>query len=294
MDHAKKNDLFRTSPTHSLGSSGQSSPVDDVGQEITQNYQYRSLAYLPGSVHGGASFGHVQQPQQLQQQGQQQIALVKQEPTDHESRNHYGRGPGSVPQQQQTILPVNNNQQYSNSTVSSTTNGMQAMAAYVINGTSLSNTILSNNVNNNNNNNNNNNINNNNNSQSCQTPLPLLKSFATPPRYLLPHTTNPTGGSKKRMDRGTDEYRKRRERNNVAVRKSREKAKIRSKETEERVKILARENDRLQKKTELLQEELSVLRSLFSNVGVLPEHIHRELAKHMENFQQQHNAMGCM
>ena len=69
---------------------------------------------------------------------------------------------------------------------------------------------------------------------------------------------------------------------------------VRTKETEERVKILARENERMQKKVELLQEELGVLRSLFSNVGVLPEHIHRELSKHMENFQQQHNAMACM
>ena len=59
------------------------------------------------------------------------------------------------------------------------------------------------------------------------------------------------------------------------MRKSREKAKIRTKDTEDRVKILARENERLQKKVELLQEELAVLRSLFSNVGVLPDHIHR-------------------
>ena len=46
----------------------------------------------------------------------------------------------------------------------------------------------------------------------------------------------------------------------MAVRKSREKAKVRTKETEDRVKILARENERLQKKCELLQEELGVLR----------------------------------
>ena len=94
---------------------------------------------------------------------------------------------------------------------------------------------------------------------------------------------------KKRTDRSSDEYRRRRERNNVAVRKSREKAKIRTKDTEDRVKILARENERLQKKVELLQEELAVLRSLFSNVGVLPDHIHRELSK-----QQQHNALAYM
>jgi CCAAT/enhancer binding protein (C/EBP) len=52
---------------------------------------------------------------------------------------------------------------------------------------------------------------------------------------------------------------------------------------------LARENERLQKKQELLQEELAVLRTLFSNVGVLPDHIHRELSK-----QQQHSALAYM
>ena len=78
----------------------------------------------------------------------------------------------------------------------------------------------------------------------------------------------------------------------MAVRKSREKAKMRSRETEERVKILARENDRLQKRVELLQEELSVLRSLFTSVGVLPDHVHRELAKHLDNFQAQHAAIN--
>jgi CCAAT/enhancer binding protein (C/EBP) len=115
-------------------------------------------------------------------------------------------------------------------------------------------------------------------------PLPSLKSFAQQPKYL---TKKKSGG-----DKSTDEYRRRRERNNVAVRKSREKAKMRSRETEERVKILARENDRLQKKVELLQEELSVLRSLFTSVGVLPDHVHRELAKHLDNFQAQHAAIN--
>jgi len=72
---------------------------------------------------------------------------------------------------------------------------------------------------------------------------------------------------------------RRRERNNVAVRKSREKAKARTRETEERVKVLARENERLQKKVELLQEELSVLRSLFSSStgAPLPDHLTRDL-----------------
>lgn len=91
----------------------------------------------------------------------------------------------------------------------------------------------------------------------------------------------------KPCDKNSDEYRRRRERNNIAVRKSREKAKVRTRETEEKVKILMKENERLQKRIELLTEELNVLRSLFSNVGVLPEHVHREINKHLDSFQLQ-------
>ncbi|XP_076268210.1 CCAAT enhancer binding protein alpha slow border cells isoform X2 [Rhynchophorus ferrugineus] len=93
--------------------------------------------------------------------------------------------------------------------------------------------------------------------------------------------------SVKPCDKNSDEYRRRRERNNIAVRKSREKAKVRTRETEEKVKILMKENERLQKRIELLTEELNVLRSLFTNVGVLPEHVHREINKHLDTFQQQ-------
>lgn len=92
----------------------------------------------------------------------------------------------------------------------------------------------------------------------------------------------------KPCDKNSDEYRRRRERNNIAVRKSREKAKVRTRETEEKVKILLKDNDRLQKRIELLMEELNVLRNLFSNVGVLPEHVHREINKHLDAFQPQH------
>lgn len=90
--------------------------------------------------------------------------------------------------------------------------------------------------------------------------------------------------SNKSVDKNTDEYKRRRERNNIAVRKSREKAKIRSRETEEKVKLLVKENERLQKRIELLTEELNVLRSLFTNVGVLPEQLHRELNKHFDVY----------
>ncbi|XP_018351265.1 PREDICTED: CCAAT/enhancer-binding protein isoform X3 [Trachymyrmex septentrionalis] len=96
----------------------------------------------------------------------------------------------------------------------------------------------------------------------------------------------------KAIDKASDEYRRRRERNNIAVRKSREKAKVRSRETEEKVKLLVKDNDLLKKRIELLNEELNVLRSLFSSVGVVPEQLHREISRHLDQFQQ--HAVGPM
>jgi CCAAT/enhancer binding protein (C/EBP) len=107
--------------------------------------------------------------------------------------------------------------------------------------------------------------------------------FQAPPAPLLKSQLHRKHG--KSVDKNTDEYKRRRERNNIAVRKSREKAKMRSRETEEKVKLLVKENERLQKRIELLTEELNVLRSLFTNVGVLPEHLHRELNKHLDTYQ---------
>ena len=131
-----------------------------------------------------------------------------------------------------------------------------------------------------------------NSSSHQQQPKYLLQKKKIPPPQMPGSPLSPNIGPNGEVIKSTDEYRRRRERNNVAVRKSREKAKLRSRETEERVKILARENDRLQKKNELLQEELGVLRSLFSSVGVLPEHVQREVAKHLESFQAQHAAIN--
>ncbi|KAF4520613.1 hypothetical protein B566_EDAN006024 [Ephemera danica] len=119
-------------------------------------------------------------------------------------------------------------------------------------------------------------------------------------KSLRKHSGGSSGGGggpgsingNKHVDKSSDEYRRRRERNNIAVRKSREKAKLRSRETEEKVKLLVRENERLQKRIELLSEELNVLRSLFSNVGVLPEQLHREIDKHLQSIQQQHQSLG--
>ena len=268
----QKRDYVRLSPVNSLGSSANSSPGDHHHHQDSppsfSNYR-SSLAYLPGSVHGAS---HGAPPGQGGPGGPPNsnslpsittlgnAVFVKQEPTEAETLKRQ--------QQQQLMSQAHQNGQNANNTyVSSTT------MAYNMNtgGPPVA--------------------------SSRPPPASLPKAFGQ--KYPNPgsqSSTSSTGstGSKKKVDRNSDEYRRRRERNNVAVRKSREKAKMRTRETEDRVKILARENERLQKKVELLQEELAVLRSLFSNVGVLPDHIHRELSKHIDNFQQQHNAMACM
>ena len=80
--------------------------------------------------------------------------------------------------------------------------------------------------------------------------------------------------------RPATEYRERRDRNNVAVRKSRDKAKVRQAETEQRVKELTTENERLNKKCDLLQKELNVLKGLFANVGAaLPKEFKEFIAR---------------
>lgn len=131
-------------------------------------------------------------------------------------------------------------------------------------------------------------------SQQPQQPSQPQPPMPTKAKLVLAHSSSGPHGSRKSgksVDKASDEYRRRRERNNIAVRKSREKAKIRSRETEEKVKLLVKENDRLNKRIELLTEELAVLRSLFANVGVVPEHLHREINKHLDHFQQQHQGL---
>jgi len=87
-----------------------------------------------------------------------------------------------------------------------------------------------------------------------------------------PSAGGPVRPRKREPTKDTPEYFEKRARNNVAVRKSREKAKLRQGVTETRVDQLASENDRLQKKVDLLTKELTVLKSLFINVGAsLPD-----------------------
>ena len=265
-----KRDYVRLSPVNSLGSSANSSPGDHHHHQDSppsfSNYR-SSLAYLPGSVHGAS---HNVPPSQAGQPNNSlpsittlgNAVFVKQEPSENDHKRQQQLMQHQQQQQQQQ------NGQNASQYVSSTTMAynMNAGPAGPAPGGPVN------------------------------RPLPKpFKGYPNPPSsQSSTGSSSGSSGSKKKVDRNSDEYRRRRERNNVAVRKSREKAKMRSRETEDRVKILARENERLQKKVELLQEELAVLRSLFSNVGVLPDHIHRELSKHIDNFQQQHNAMACM
>jgi len=276
MDHrghgggGHKRDFVSLSPVNSLGSSANSSPGEhhhhhpqDSPPSFSSPYR-SSLAYLPGSVHGGSMTNSSSSSLPSITTLNNANVFVKQEPTDADQL--LKRQQHHMQQQQQQQQQHNTGQ---TTFVSSTTHMNYA---------------------------------------NC--PNPTIPSARPHPNQVqaqqpknFPGAGSGAGGpkpypnqntSKKKVDRNSDEYRRRRERNNVAVRKSREKAKMRTRETEDRVKILARENERLQKKVELLQEELAVLRSLFSNVGVLPDHIHRELSKHIDNFQAQHNAMACM
>lgn len=272
MDTAKKNEVAMygiggqgmrgPGSTSTPGSSGQNSPGSEGQTSPTGQPQ-------PG-YHGGQHGGHYRQntlgyiPGSVHhgtsyQQHHHHHPQVKQEPVDQEFSNSCSQAPSSTTNSHynNNNNPGANNSSYSSNTVSSSTGhhapGQMSPAPVLPFG--------------------------------LGGPLPSLKSFAQQPKYAM-------AKKGKNPSQGSDEYRRRRERNNVAVRKSREKAKLRTRETEDRVKILARENERLQKKVELLQEELSVLRSLFSSVGVLPDHIHRELAKHLDNFQAQHAAIN--
>lgn len=116
-----------------------------------------------------------------------------------------------------------------------------------------------------------------------------------PMKPVMAHQHHPAANvarkQTKTIDKASDEYRRRRERNNIAVRKSREKAKVRSRETEEKVKMLVKDNDMLKKRIELLTEELNVLRSFFSTIG-MPEPLHREISRHIDQVQQ--HAVGPM
>ena len=97
------------------------------------------------------------------------------------------------------------------------------------------------------------------------TKEPIVYTRGKPGRK--PTAGGPVRNRKRQPTKDTPEYYEKRARNNVAVRKSRDKAKIRQQETEDRVQALQEDNDNLQKKVDLLSKELTVLKSLFINVG---------------------------
>lgn len=117
------------------------------------------------------------------------------------------------------------------------------------------------------------------NSSRASTPkTPVVYECRKPGRK--PSAGGPIRPRKKEPKKDTAEYYEKRARNNVAVRKSREKAKIRQNVTETRVQELTSENERLQKKVDLLSKELTVLKSLFINVGAsLPENFEEILSR---------------
>lgn len=99
-------------------------------------------------------------------------------------------------------------------------------------------------------------------------------SFMEPPSGGNPKATPPSKSKRRVYEKGTEEYKQRRERNNIAVRKSRDKTKRAQAETQAKVQELSDENDKLQRKVDLLTKELSVLKGLFSNIGVkLPDQL---------------------
>lgn len=114
-----------------------------------------------------------------------------------------------------------------------------------------------------------------------ETSATVSVSPSQPESSNTERTTLKAPKKKRRMPKkDTEEYRDRRDRNNVAVRKSRDKAKQKQQETEEKVGELTARNEALQKKVDLLNKELTVLRGLFTNVGVnLPQAFHDYMEK---------------
>ncbi|XP_071487531.1 uncharacterized protein [Diadema antillarum] len=86
-------------------------------------------------------------------------------------------------------------------------------------------------------------------------------------------TISTTSSSKRKrpvLDKNSNEYMEKRQRNNIAVRKSRLKTKEKNKELQSKVGELQEENGNLKKRVEMLTKELTVLKSLFTNVGKAP------------------------
>ena len=98
-------------------------------------------------------------------------------------------------------------------------------------------------------------------------PIPSQRGRKPTPGRKSSSKSSPSKRVRFIADKESDEYREKRFKNNIAVRRSREKSKEKSAQLQGKVTELTTENERLNKRVELLTKELTVLKSLFTNVG---------------------------
>ena len=97
-----------------------------------------------------------------------------------------------------------------------------------------------------------------------------------------------TSSSKKNksacQDKNSEEYKRRRKLNNIAVKKSREKAKAESRHISQRLTVLTADNERLERRVEMLTQEIQFLQSLFDKIDGVPEHVQHQVAKVLQRL----------
>jgi len=104
-------------------------------------------------------------------------------------------------------------------------------------------------------------------------------SAASSPYSVMECGSNSPSSKRRALDKNSDEYKRRRKLNNIAVKKSREKAKAESRQVGHRLTALSADNERLERRVELLTQEISFLQGLFSRVDGVPQHIQSQVAK---------------
>jgi len=114
--------------------------------------------------------------------------------------------------------------------------------------------------------------------------LPASLEYSTLSAASSPYSVVECGSSspsskRRALDKNSDEYKRRRRLNNIAVKKSREKAKAESRLVSQRLTVLTADNERLERRVELLTQEINFLQGLFSRVDGVPQHIQSQVAK---------------
>jgi len=104
-------------------------------------------------------------------------------------------------------------------------------------------------------------------------------SAASSPYSVAEFSSSSTPSKRKMLDKNSEEYRRRRKLNNIAVKKSREKTKAESRQIGQRLHHLSADKDRLERRVEMLTQEIQFLQGLFSRVDGVPEHIQSQVAK---------------